>query len=352
MSFQLPVVAITMGDPAGIGPEIIIKALSEAILQERCVPLVVGNAKVIEEAARVAKKRVSVRVIEKPSEARDGQKEHVNVLNVCNVDFTKVTYGKVSAEAGRTAFECIKKAVELALKGEVDAIVTAPISKEALKIAGYTYSGHTEILATLTGSKDYAMMLLDDNMRVVHVTTHIPLCKVCDFITEDRVFAVIKLADCAMKALGIDRPRIGVAGVNPHAGEGGLFGREEMEKIAPAVDRAKKLNIDVEGPLPGDTIFAKLKGGKYDVVIAMYHDQGHIPIKTLGFTFKENQEGVVTRGVNVTLGLPIIRTSVDHGTAFDRAGKGISDPGSMIQAIEVAIQLVKGRLVEYYKLYE
>jgi len=243
--------------------------------------------------------------------------------------------------AGKAAVEYIQKAVALAQEGKVGAIVTAPIHKEAMNKAGYHYSGHTELLAELTQTKDYAMLLAHGPFRVSHVTTHTSLRKAVDRIKKDRVFTVIRLTREFLNRLGIENPRIGVAGLNPHAGEDGLFGDEEIQEIRPAIEEAKKMGWAVEGPVPPDTVFTKMRGKQYDAVVAMYHDQGHIAVKLVGFSMKPGgKEWDKMGGVNVTLGLPIIRTSVDHGVAFGKAGEGRANPQSMIDAIRLAIALV------------
>ncbi|MGE5572726.1 MAG: 4-hydroxythreonine-4-phosphate dehydrogenase PdxA [Bacteroidota bacterium] len=328
-----------MGDPAGIGAEIAVKALGDPAVRDVCRPVIVGDAKVVADAVRFTGSSARVRSFSDISQAlyEDGA---VNVLDLDNVDFGRLVYGRVSPDAGRAAFEYIKTAIELALARKVGAVVTGPIHKEALNLAGYHYSGHTEIFADLTGTKDYAMMLVDQGMRVVHVTTHVSLRRACDLVKKERVFVVIKLADEAARSLGVSSPRIGVAGLNPHAGEGGLFGMEEIEEISPAVQEARALGINVEGPVPPDTLFAKTRGGQYDVAVAMYHDQGHIPLKTVSFTYDQRTgKWAAVSGVNITLGLPLIRTSVDHGVAFGKAGKGTANPESMIQALRFAISL-------------
>jgi 4-hydroxythreonine-4-phosphate dehydrogenase len=254
-----------------------------------------------------------------------------------------ITYGQVSSVCGRIAGEAIKEAIDLAKKGVIDAIVTAPICKEAFNRGGWNYAGHTEMFADLTNSPDYAMMLIHKNLKVIHVTTHCSLREALDLITEKRIYKTIKIADDACKQLGVEAPRIGVAGLNPHCGEGGMFGREELTEIIPAINDTKVDGIDVaDFPIPADVVFAKALGGYYDCVVVMYHDQGHIPVKTVGFKWQGNEWESID-GVNVTFGLPIIRTSPDHGVAFGKAGKGIADPTSMISAIKIAIKLVEGR---------
>ncbi|MGQ9630757.1 MAG: 4-hydroxythreonine-4-phosphate dehydrogenase PdxA [bacterium] len=336
-----PIIGITMGDVAGIGPEISAKALAHREFYEICSPLVVGDGGAMRQAVDIAKVNLEVHPIKSVDAARF---EHgtIDVLDLENVDIGGFTHGHVNAMAGRAAVEFVKKAVDLALKGEIDAIATGPIHKEAVNLAGYHYSGHTELLGDLTGTKDYAMLLVDGNFRVAHVSTHVSLREACDRVKKDRVLKVIKLADQTVRRLGIQSPKVAVAGLNPHAGEGGMFGREEIDEIAPAVEEAKRAGIDAEGPIPPDTVFAKLKGGQYDVVVAMYHDQGHIPTKVLGFSLdRSTMTWTALGGVNVTIGLPIIRTSVDHGVAFGKAGKGTANPQSMMEAIKLAVQLAK-----------
>ena len=255
--------------------------------------------------------------------------------------------GKPQAMAGKASVEYIKKAMELALKGEIHAIATAPISKEAINMAGYNYAGHTELLAHLTCTKDYAMMLIAGSLRVIHVTTHVPFSEVSKLIRKDRVYRTIKLAYDAMRRLGIQNPRIAVAGLNPHSGEGGLFGREEIDEIIPAVELARREGLNVTGPIPADTVFVRARGGEFDIVVAMYHDQGHIPIKLLGLEWDESKKRWTSvGGVNVTVGLPIIRTSVDHGTAYGKAGRkeGTANPQSLIEAIKMAAGFAKSSM--------
>ena len=250
--------------------------------------------------------------------------------------------GKAQAMAGKAAVEYVEKAVELALKEEIHAIATAPVSKEAINLAGYNYMGHTEILAHLTNTRDYAMMLIAGSLRVIHVTAHVTLSEIPKLIKKDRVLTTLKLAHDSLQNLGFENPRISVAGLNPHKGEGGLLGKEEINEIAPAVDLARKQGINITGPLPADTIFVRAKGGEFDIVVAMYHDQGHIPVKLLGFKWNKTENRFDSvGGINITIGLPIIRTSVDHGTAFDIAGKGIASEKSLLNAILYACKLAK-----------
>ena len=331
---QRPVLGITMGDASEVGPEIIAKALSLEEIYGICRPLVIGDAGVMRAALEITRLPGKIKAVENVADA--GFKYGIiDVLDLHNLDLRALVRGQISPMAGRAAFEYIQKAVELALAREIDAIVTAPINKEALNKAGYHYSGHTEILAALCGVRNVVMMLVAGNLRVSHVSTHVSLREACDLITKERTLTVIRLTDQALRQMGIKSPRLAVASLNPHAGEGGMFGQEEVEVIGPAVEDACRMGLDVSGPIPADTVFFQALYGReigndqFDAVIAMYHDQGHIPIKLTGFL----------GGVNVTLGLPIIRTSVDHGTAFDKAGKGTANPSSMIEAINLGTRI-------------
>ncbi len=327
---ERPWIAVTMGDPAGIGPEIVAKAVTSQEVLSVARPLVVGDARVMADALRVA--NVDARVVSLSSQANSEPGPHaVLLLDLANVPWNRMPRGKVSAEAGRASYAYVSKAVELAMHGHVAAIATAPIHKGAWWAAGYQVPGHTELLAQLTGARSTRMLLVTPRLRVVHVTTHIPLREVSDSITVERVFTTIALLWDALERMGISAPRVAVAGLNPHAGEGGLFGSEEKEKIRPAVEKAQALGWHVVGPISGDTVFYRALKGEFDAVVAMYHDQGHIPVKLLGFE----------EGVNVTLGLPIVRTSVDHGTAFDIAWQGKANPRSMIAAIRLAAELAR-----------
>ena len=338
-----PLIGITMGDPAGIGPEIAAKALAQEEIYRICRPLIIGDAEVMRQGISIAGLDLCVRSIAQVEEAAFHE-NGMDVLDLKNVDVAHLEPGRVCASAGNAAFEAIEKVIELALDKRVDATVTGPIHKEALNAAGHKYAGHTEIFAHRTRTRDYAMLLVYGDLRVIHVTTHIPLQQVSGSITKARVLRVIELASTACRTLGIRDPRIGVAGLNPHASDGGLFGREEQDQIAPAIEAARSAGIRVEGPLPPDTLFPQAMGGRFDVCVAMYHDQGHIPLKMVGFRWdRDRGRWESVNGVNITLGLPIIRTSVDHGTAFDIAGKGIASPDSMIHAIEYATRLAHER---------
>lgn len=320
-----PIIGITMGDAAGIGPEIIVKTLARAPIYETCRPLVIGDAQTIIAVSMT--EPLKVNIVDRVDRClfKYGT---IDVLNIKGIDLKGVHKGQVSRKAGKAAVEFLLEAIKLALNQEIHAIVTAPLNKEAINLAGYHYQGHTEILATKTQTSKYAMMLAAGTLKVIHVTTHVALREACDLITKTKVLDTILLAHRALQALGFQQPHIAVAGLNPHAGESGLFGREEIDHIRPAVNEAQEEGVKVEGPLPPDTVFLKAMQGHYDIVVAMYHDQGHIPLKLVGFE----------RGVNVTLGLPIIRTSVDHGTAFDIAGQGKAKPDSMIEAIMIATE--------------
>lgn len=342
MENKRPLLGISAGDPAGIGPEITVKALSLPEIYDVCKPLVVCDAGIIEQIIPLAGLSLKVNRVTKPS---DGIYQHgtVDVLDQKNVDPKSFRFNTVSEMTGRASFEYVAKVIELALAGSIDATITGPIHKEAIHKAGFNYAGHTEIYADLTKTKNYTMMLAEGNFRVVHVSTHVSLAEAIRRVKKERVLNVIRLAHDALKKMQIQDPRIAVAGLNPHAGENGLFGTEEIDEIIPAIEAAKASGINAEGPFPPDTIFPKMKGGQYDVVVCMYHDQGHIPTKLLGFNYdheKQVWEGL--SGVNITLGLPIIRVSVDHGVAFDKGGKGEANPESMIQAIRYGARLCAG----------
>lgn len=319
-------IAVTMGDPGGIGPEVVLKALQSNEARKLCNPLVIGSRAVLEDAISLLKIPLKIKIIKSPQEAVF-QKGSIELIDIEDVrDFEK---GKATASGGNACVAYIKKAVELAMNKKVEAIVTAPISKEAIRMAGYQWSGHTEMLAELTGTKDYAMMLVGGTLRVILVTIHTPLKIVPNLIKKDRVLKTILLAKKACDMMEIKKPLIAVAGLNPHAGEAGMFGDEEASEIMPAIDDARQKEVPVSGPYPPDTIFHKAYKGTVDIIVSMYHDQGLIPLKMIAFN----------EGVNVTVGLPIIRTSPDHGTAYDIAWKGMANPSSMIEAIKIAVRL-------------
>jgi 4-phospho-D-threonate 3-dehydrogenase / 4-phospho-D-erythronate 3-dehydrogenase len=339
MNEYRPLIAISVGDPAGIGPEITVKTLSLPETYEICRPLAVAEAEMMTDAIRFSGLDLKIHPVSSPKEGLY-QFGTIDVLDLKNIDAESITHKVVSAECGRASFEYVKKVIELALAKEIDATVTGPINKEALNRAGFHYSGHTEIYADYTRTRDYAMMLLHGHFRVIHVSTHVSLREACNRVKRDRIYRVIRLGYDTLNKLGIENPKIGVAGLNPHAGEGGLFGREEIEEIEPAIKQAQMDGLNVEGPIPPDTVFSKMQGGQYDLVVVMYHDQGHIPTKLLGFQYDEKTKtwGSIS-GVNITCGLPIIRVSVDHGTAFGKAGEGRANPESMLQALKIATQL-------------
>jgi 4-hydroxythreonine-4-phosphate dehydrogenase len=327
-----PVIAITMGDPAGVGPEVTVKALARDEVWDCCRPLVVGDAGVLAQAVALVAAPLAPRSIPDVREARF-DRSAPDVLDLRNVDPAALQPGQVSATAGRAAVDYVKRAVELARAGQVDGIATGPINKAALQAAGVPYIGHTELLAALTGEERVTTMLATPGLRVVHVTRHVPLREVAAHITRERVLETIRLTDAGLRGMSIPRPRLAVAALNPHGGDEGLLGREEIEAIRPAVEAAQAEGIEVDGPIPADSVFFRTIRGEFDAVVAMYHDQGHIPIKTHGFE----------RSVTVTLGLPIVRTSVDHGTAFDIAWKGLASEESLVEAIDLAARLAAQR---------
>ncbi len=328
-----PIIGITMGDAAGIGPEVVAKALTHKELYDICRPIVVGDAGVMKNAVSFVKSNMNVRAVDDPAK---GKYEFgtIDVLDLHNIDISKLEIGKVQAQAGKASLEYIETGVKLTKENKLNALCTASINKEAIRKAGAQFPGHTELLANLTGTKEVTMLLVAGNVRVFHVTIHVPLSKVPSLITPESVLETVRLAHNSLKGLGIADPKIAVAGLNPHASDGGLFGTEEREKIAPAVEAANKEGMKAFGPIPPDTVFLRANKGEFDGVVAMYHDQGHIPVKLLGFD----------TGVNVTIGLPIIRTSVDHGTAFDIAGKGIADERSMVEAIKLAAKMAQVKM--------
>ncbi|WP_346857833.1 4-hydroxythreonine-4-phosphate dehydrogenase PdxA [uncultured Draconibacterium sp.] len=341
MSKTKPILAVTMGDPAGIGPEIAVKAFEDAEVHKVCKPLLIGNAAIMLRIVEELKSELKVNAIANASEAgfRFGE---IDVLDLDVENPDSIKYGQISASAGDIAFRSVVKAIELALSGEVDGTVTNPINKKAINTAGHHFSGHTEIYAQYTNTPKYAMLLADEKLKVIHVSTHVSLRKACDLVQKDRILDVVHILDEGLKRLGIKNPRIGVAGLNPHAGDEGLFGDEEIKEIIPAVKEANEKGFNVEGPFPPDTLYALAAGGKFDGCVAMYHDQGHIPFKLIGFVWDEKNGTMKSvKGVNITLGLPIIRTSVDHGTAFEIAGKGIASPEALVYAINYAVKLYK-----------
>ncbi len=336
-----PTFAITMGDPAGVGAEVTVKALKNPALYESGIPVVIGDFVAVRDANDFCGAALDIHRIGHPSEAL-GRAGTLDLIDMGLLAPGSWHYGQVQAHCGKAAYAYVEKGIELALDGALDAVVTGPLNKEALHLGGYRYSGHTEIFADLTHTKDYAMLLATRALRVIHVTTHVSVRNACDRIKAERVLKVIRLAGEAMRLLGNGSPRIAVAGLNPHCSENGLFGWEEAQEILPAIEAARREGFRVEGPIPPDTVFVKALAGQYDIVLAMYHDQGHIPVKLSGFKLDPATGRFLSMsGVNITMGLPIIRTSVDHGTAFEIAGQGIANEESMVEAAEMALQMAR-----------
>lgn len=332
-----------MGDPASIGPEIALKALLDARVRDICRPILVGDAVVFQQIATKLNIPLSIHAVTHVEDALF-EATAADVFDLKNTDLSKVTFGEISAEAGKASFESVTKVIELALAGTIDATVTGPINKKSINEAGHHFAGHTEIYAQYTGTKKYAMLLVEDNMKVIHVSTHVSLRQACDLVKKDRILEVVELLQQGLISLGEQNLKIGIAGLNPHAGDSGLFGTEDDEEILPAVIAAKEKGYDVDGPIPADTLFSKAATGHYGGIVAMYHDQGHIPFKLTGFKWNaEKKQMDSVKGVNITMGLPIIRTSVDHGTAFEIAGKGVASADAMILAIESAVQLAANK---------
>jgi 4-hydroxythreonine-4-phosphate dehydrogenase len=329
-----PILAITMGDPGGVGPEIIAKALAHPEVFDHSRPLVIGERRALEAAVRITGRPLQVRCVEQASEA--GQHQGiVDLIDLHNIDIERIGRARVSPEVGRAAYEYLERATQLALRDEVGAIVTAPLNKEALSEAGWVGVGHTELLARFAGvpDKSVAMMLASKSLRVVHVSTHVSLRRAIEMVTPERIVTAARLAGAAARDIVGRDPHLAVAGLNPHAGEHGLFGSEEQEFIEPAIEQLRAEGWHVSGPLSPDTVFLRAAAGDFDAVIAMYHDQGHIPSKFAGFDDT----------VNVTLGLPIVRTSVDHGTAYDIAGTGTANEANLLAAIDLATQMAANR---------
>lgn len=327
-----PVLGLTMGDPAGIGPEICLQALGEAAVRKHCVPVLFGDASVLRQVGRSAVGKFPVVTLAEWAKIK--KVTSPLVVDCAAINGSKITPGKISALCGRAGYVYIEKAIESAMAGKLGGVVTAPIHKESLNLSGVKFPGHTEIFTALTKTRRSCMMLYSDKLTVSMATTHIGYHEVPGKLSVERVLNVIELTAQAMKLLVHRKPRIGVCGLNPHAGEHGLFGRREEEKfVAPAVKLARKKGIDAKGPLVPDAVFTGGQRKKYDAIVTLYHDQGHIPFKMLAFD----------TGVNITLGLPIVRTSVDHGTAFDIAWQGKADPTSLYSAIKVAAGLAAAR---------
>ncbi len=319
-----------MGDPSGIGPEVIVKALQSGQLQTLCRPIVIGELNILDKTIHLLNSSIKIHRIGSVNEA-PGQSDAIDLLDLQNLKGHDVTPGKTCGTCGKAAFEYIEKGARLALEGNVDALVTAPVNKKAAQLAGFNRIGHLEFLAGLTGVSEYATMLVSGPLRVVHHTTHYPLRNVHTLVTRASIYARLMLIDRCFRQWGIPHPSVAVAALNPHAGEEGMLGTEEIDEIIPAIRDAQEAGTDARGPYPADTVFTRAIRGEFDVVLAMYHDQGHIPVKVYGFE----------KSVSIALGLPFIRTSVDHGTAFDIAGKGIADSRSIEESIRVAVRLVK-----------
>jgi 4-hydroxythreonine-4-phosphate dehydrogenase len=339
---QKPVLGISIGDPAGIGPEICLKALSHKDIYERTVPVVYSDRLVLEDALKVTGKDFMLNAIKTPRDAA-GVPGTVDFIDAGVITKPgEYVCGTTGAQSGEAAFQYVVSAIKDAMAGLTAGVVTGPINKEAINMAGHHYAGHTEIFADYTKTKNYGMLLTCGGLNVIHVTTHVSMREACDLITRERVLNVIHLAGLALRLMGKESRRIGVAGFNAHASENGLFGDQEAQGIIPAIEAARAEGLDVTGPVPPDTIFVKALGGTFDVVVAKYHDQGHIPLKLCGFRM-DSATGLYSQmsGVNTTIGLPIIRTSVDHGTAFDKAGKNQANEESLVDAIDLAIAFAK-----------
>jgi 4-hydroxythreonine-4-phosphate dehydrogenase len=338
-----PILGISVGDPGGIGPEITAKALADEEIYRLARPLVVADSRFMAEVLQFTGLKLDLNPVQHIDDARFLHGT-LDVLDLNNMPPEKLRYKEVTPEQGRASFEYVAKVIELAVSKQIDGTVTGPINKAAIHAGGHHYAGHTEIYASLTHTRDYSMMLTHRDFRVTHVSTHVSLRQACDLVKKERIIRVIELTYGALKNFGLPEPRIGVAGLNPHCGEEGMFGHEDDEEIKPAVEYSRQKGYNVEGPIPADTVFSKMRGGMYDAVVVMYHDQGHIPMKFLGFQYdqKSGQWGEMS-GVNITLGLPIVRTSVDHGTAFGKAGEGRANPQSMIEAIKLGAMLAKNR---------
>jgi len=329
----LPVIGITMGDPTGVGPEVIVKALAQTKVHRVCKPFVIGDKNIVAKTAQMLKMSTKVEVLDK-LEKLDTSRRKIQVISVTHMNPELLRVGRPDKNCGKAMFNYVKEAINLAMSGRIAAIVTAPINKFAMNEAGFNYGGHTEILSELTETKDCAMMLAGSHLKVSLVTTHCPLREVAGQITPGKVLRTILYTHRFLQEyFGIKSPYIAVTALNPHAGEAGLFGIEEKELILPAIRKVESMGIKVKGPAPSDTLFHYASKGEYDAVVCMYHDQALIPLKMVDFT----------DSVNITLGIPIIRTSVDHGTAYDIAWKGEANPNSMIQAILMAARMAKNR---------
>jgi 4-hydroxythreonine-4-phosphate dehydrogenase len=346
-----PIIGITMGEPAGIGPEIAGKALWEEKVYDICNPVVIGDAKTIQDSLSFVTNGKDFPIV---SYGLDEINKinfkfgEIAVIDLKNIDLSKLKYAVDSEMGGKAVGEYITTSIDLALAKKIHAVVTAPISKPSFQLGGWglKYPGHTEMYADLTGTKKYTMLLAHKNFRVVHVSVHVPLSKAIELVKTPRIIETIQLAKESCKMFGIPNPHIAVCGLNPHSGDGGKLGHEDDEQIVPAIEFCKKEGLNVVGPIPADTVWPKLKSGYYDIVVANYHDQGHIPTKLLGFQYDKEGRCIDVEGVNITIGIPMIRVSVDHGTAYGKAGKGIATPTSLLGALEIASTLA----IEKYNL--
>ena len=328
---EKPAIAITMGDACGIGPEVVVKALADPQVYASCRPVVVGNTFAMQQAVKLTGLPLTINETDDPTSAGENPSV-IDVVDINNLNPEDITVGQISIPCGKAAMEWVSKAGQLALAGIVDGLATAPLNKEAASLAGFQSIGHMELLQELSGAKTVATMLLAKNLRVVHLTTHRSLRLACDYVKKDRILEFLQLTHDNFIKWGFTDPRIAAAALNPHGSDGGLLGNEEAEEIAPAVQEARERGINVVGPIPADIVFHPAIQGRYDTVLCMYHDQGHIPVKVYGFE----------ESITANLGLPFVRTSVDHGTAFDIAGKGIADQVSMLESIRLAVGLAKG----------
>ena len=331
VEMEKPAIAITMGDPCGIGPEVVVKALADPRVYASCRPMVIGNTYAMNQAVKATGLPLAIRETDDPTAAGEDPAT-VDVVDIHNLNPEDITVGQISVPCGKAAMEWVSKAGQLALAGVVDGIATAPLNKEAAAMAGYESIGHTELLQELSGARIVPTMLMAKNLRVVHLTTHRSLRVACDYVKKDRILDFLQLTHDTFVKWGFPNPRIAAAGLNPHNSDGGLIGNEEADEIAPAVAAAQERGINVAGPIPADSVFHQAIQGRYDAVLAMFHDQGHIPVKVYGFE----------ESVTANLGLPFVRTSVDHGTAFDIAGQGIAQHVSMLESIRLAVELARG----------
>jgi 4-hydroxythreonine-4-phosphate dehydrogenase len=326
-----PAIAITMGDPCGIGPEVVVKALADPRVYASCRPMVVGNAYAMQQAVKLTGSALTIRRTDDPI-GTGGNPSVVDVVDIGNLNPEDISVGQLSVACGKAAMEWVSKAGQLAMAGVVDGLATAPLNKEAAAMAGYEAIGHMELLQELSGAKTVATMLMAKNLRVVHLSTHRSLRVACDYVKQDRILDYLRLTDQSFRQWGFENPRIGVAALNPHGSDGGLLGNEEADEIAPAVLAAKTEGVNATGPVPADAIYHQAINDRYDVVLAMYHDQGHIAVKVYGFE----------ESITANLGLPFVRTSVDHGTAFDIAGQNVADHTSMVESIRMAVAFARG----------